>query len=44
MALDRLGLQLREVLSIGDTPENDIYAPQSLGMNTIHIRDDWIYA
>ncbi|MDR7664773.1 HAD family hydrolase [Methanosarcina sp. Z-7115] len=44
MALDRLGLEPREVLSIGDTPENDIYPPQSLGMNGIHIRNAWKYS
>ena len=44
MALDRLGLEPWEVLSIGDTPENDIYPPQSLGMNGIHIRDAWKYS
>ena len=44
MALDRLGLEPWEVLSIGDTPENDIYPPQSLGMNAMHIRDAWRYA
>jgi putative hydrolase of the HAD superfamily len=41
MALNHLGLEPWEVLSIGDTPENDIYAPQSLGMNAMHIRDAW---
>ena len=44
MALDRLGFEPWEVLSIGDTPENDIYPPQSLGMNAMHIRDAWRYA
>ncbi|KKG10364.1 HAD family hydrolase [Methanosarcina sp. 2.H.A.1B.4] len=44
MALDRLGLEPWEVLSIGDTPENDIYAPQSLGMNAMHIHSAWKYA
>jgi len=41
MALDRLGFEPWELLSIGDTPENDIYPPQSLGMNAMHIRDAW---
>lgn len=41
MALDGLKLEPWEVLSIGDTPENDIYAPQSLGINAMHIRDAW---
>lgn len=44
MALDNLGLEPHEVLSIGDTPENDIYPPQSLGMNAMHIHDAWRYA
>jgi putative hydrolase of the HAD superfamily len=44
MALDQLRLEPWEVLSIGDTPENDIYAPQSLGMSAMHIRDAWRYA
>jgi putative hydrolase of the HAD superfamily len=44
MALDGLGLEPWEVLSIGDTPENDIYPPQSLGMNAMHVRDAWRYA
>lgn len=43
MALERLGMEAWEVLSIGDTPENDIYPPQSLGMNAIHIHDAWRY-
>jgi putative hydrolase of the HAD superfamily len=43
MALDRLGLEPWEVLSIGDTPENDIYPPQSLGMNAMLISDVWKY-
>lgn len=44
MALDGLGLEPWEVLAIGDTPENDIYPPQSLGMNAMHIREAWKYA
>jgi putative hydrolase of the HAD superfamily len=39
MALDKLGLEPCEVLPIGDTPENDIYPPQSLGMNAMLISD-----
>jgi putative hydrolase of the HAD superfamily len=39
MALDRLGLEPWEVLSIGDTPENDIYPPQSPGMDAMLISD-----
>ena len=44
IALDNLGLEPWEVLSIGDTPENDIYPPQSLGMNAMHIHNAWKYA
>ena len=44
LALDQLGLEPWEVLSIGDTPENDIYPPQSLGINAMHIREAWKYA
>jgi putative hydrolase of the HAD superfamily len=43
MALDGLRLEPWEVLSIGDTPETDIYPPQSLGMNAMHIRNAWRY-
>ena len=42
MALDQL--EPWEVLAIGDTPENDIYPPQNLGMNAMHIHDAWKYA
>lgn len=44
LALEKLGLEPGEVLSIGDTPENDIYPPQSLGMNAMHIHEAWKYA
>ncbi|MDK2824887.1 putative hydrolase of the HAD superfamily [Methanolobus vulcani] len=40
-ALDLLGLEASEVISIGDTPENDIDPPQELGMQTMHIYDAW---
>ncbi|WP_094226758.1 HAD family hydrolase [Methanolobus psychrotolerans] len=40
-ALGLLGLEAHEVLSIGDTPENDIFPPQELGMQAMHIRDAW---
>jgi len=43
IALSSLKLEPWEVLSIGDTPENDIYPPKSLGMNAMHIRDAWKY-
>ena len=43
MALDQLGLEPWKVLSIGDTTENNIYPPQSLGMNAILISDAWKY-
>ncbi|MDD3043688.1 MAG: hypothetical protein PHW56_12285 [Methanosarcinaceae archaeon] len=41
MALDGLGLEPHEVLSIGDKPENDIHPPRSLGMNAMHIHEAW---
>lgn len=41
MALDRFGLDASAVISIGDTPENDIIPPQSLGMQAMHIHDAW---
>ncbi|MCQ1535587.1 HAD family hydrolase [Methanosarcina sp. KYL-1] len=44
MALDRMGLEPWEVLSIGDTPENDIFPPRSLGMDAMHIHEAWRYA
>jgi putative hydrolase of the HAD superfamily len=40
-ALDRLNLKPGEVLSIGDTVENDIIAPQEMGMEAMHIYDAW---
>ncbi|WP_406662029.1 HAD family hydrolase [Methanolobus sp. ZRKC3] len=40
-ALKRLGLETHEVMAIGDTPENDIYPPQELGMQAMHIHDAW---
>lgn len=39
--LDRLNLKPGEVLSIGDTVENDIIAPQEMGMQAMHIYDAW---
>lgn len=44
MVLDHFGFKPWEILSIGDTPENDIYPPQSLGMNAMHIHEAWKYA
>ena len=41
IALDRLDLKPGEVLSIGDTVENDIIAPQEIGMEALHIYDAW---
>ncbi|WP_370572498.1 HAD family hydrolase [Methanomethylovorans sp.] len=41
IALDRLNLKPGEVLSIGDTVENDIIAPQEMGMQAMHIHDAW---
>lgn len=41
IALDRLNLKPGEVLSIGDTVENDIIAPQEMGMEAMHIEDAW---
>lgn len=40
-ALERLGLEPDQVLSIGDTVENDIIPPQELGMKAMHIMDAW---
>ncbi|APH39728.1 HAD family hydrolase [Methanohalophilus halophilus] len=40
-ALNRLGCAPGEVVSIGDTPRNDIHAPQSIGMKAIHVHDAW---
>lgn len=40
-ALEIMGLEAHEVMSIGDTPENDIFPPQELGMQAMHIHDAW---
>nr|WP_321496596.1 HAD family hydrolase [uncultured Methanolobus sp.] len=40
-ALKLLGLKAGEVISIGDTPENDMFPPQELGMQAMHIHDAW---
>ncbi|WP_321417554.1 HAD family hydrolase [uncultured Methanomethylovorans sp.] len=42
IALDRLNLKPGEVLSIGDTVENDIVAPREMGMEAMHIYDAWL--
>lgn len=41
LALDRMQLKPEEVLFIGDTLENDIIAPQEIGMQAIHIEEAW---
>ena len=40
-ALEIMGLEAHEVMSIGDTPENDIFPPQDIGMQAMHIHDAW---
>jgi putative hydrolase of the HAD superfamily len=40
-ALERLELEPHEVLSLGDTIENDVIPPQELGMKAMHIKDAW---
>ncbi|WP_319508653.1 HAD family hydrolase [uncultured Methanolobus sp.] len=40
-ALEIMGIEAHEVMSIGDTPENDIFPPQELGMQAMHIHDAW---
>jgi len=41
IALEHMGLNPEEVLSVGDTEENDIIAPQELGIKAMHIYDAW---
>lgn len=41
IALERMKLKPEEVLSVGDTAENDIIAPQEIGMEAMHIYDAW---
>jgi putative hydrolase of the HAD superfamily len=41
IALEDMGLNPEEVLSVGDTEENDIIAPQELGFKAMHIYDAW---
>ena len=40
-ALDRLKLKPDEVLSIGDTVENDVITPREIGMEAMHVYDAW---
>ncbi|MDK2912681.1 MAG: putative hydrolase of the superfamily [Methanolobus sp.] len=41
LALEKMQLEPREVIFIGDTLENDIIAPQEVGMQAMHIQDAW---
>lgn len=41
IALDRLKLKPDEVLSIGDTMENDVITPREIGMEAMHVYDAW---
>lgn len=41
IALDRLKLEPDEVLSIGDTMENDVITPREIGMEAMHVYDAW---
>ncbi len=40
-ALDRMKLPARNVLFIGDNPENDVDAPREIGMQALHIEEAW---
>lgn len=40
-ALEFMGLEAHEVMSLGDTPENDMFPPQEIGMQAMHIHDSW---
>ncbi|TGC10632.1 HAD family hydrolase [Methanolobus halotolerans] len=40
-AMERLGLEPHQLLSLGDTLENDIIPPQELGMRSMHIKEAW---
>lgn len=40
-ALGLMGLEAYEVMSIGDTPENDMVPPLEMGMQAMHIHDAW---
>jgi len=40
-ALDRMDLAPQEVLFIGDNCENDVLAPQKLGMQALHVKEAW---
>lgn len=39
--LERMGLPAREILFIGDDPENDVAAPRRLGMQALHVEEAW---
>jgi len=41
IALNRLKLKPDEVLSIGDTVENDVITPREIGMEAMHVYDAW---
>ena len=41
IAQKRMGLNAEEILSIGDTIENDVEPPKKLGMRGMHIEDAW---
>lgn len=41
IALERMKLKPEEVLSVGDTTENDIIAPHEMRMEAMHIYDAW---
>lgn len=40
-AVEWMGLEPWEVLSIGDQPNNDIHPPESIGMRGMHIHEAW---
>ncbi|WP_214021143.1 HAD-IA family hydrolase [Methanoculleus sp.] len=40
-ALGRMGLSAPDVLFIGDNSENDVFAPQRLGMQALHVEEAW---
>ncbi|WP_292486241.1 HAD family hydrolase [Methanohalobium sp.] len=41
IAQKRLDINPEEILSIGDTTENDVEPPQKLGMRGVHIEEAW---
>ena len=40
-ALERMGLRPLEVLFIGDTGRDDIFAPRRIGMQALHVSEAW---